>query len=86
MPTDMYGNEIYLLGESGFGVSFHVGITQFKERHPYFNVFHISDGYHQSLFSMTLNEMKLPLYANIFPERCAEVFDAIQGLLEIIEN
>ncbi len=54
---DMYGIWIYPLGETGFGIAvwFVGGGQGQKTRHPYFTLFHQSDGYRQALFSASMS-------------------------------
>ena len=72
---DMYGQPIYPLGETGFGVS----ISWHSERsdrpaiYPFFTIFHQSDDYRQSLFSATM-DLKGPHISNSFPDRITEHF------------
>lgn len=75
---DMYGNEIHLLGETGYGVSFTVarsGSDITGIRWPYFAFFHVSDGFRQCLFCVDLPEHKafMPSIINVFHERIDEL-------------
>ncbi len=73
---DMYGQEIVPLGETGYGVS--VCFASYPGRPdpylwPQFTVFHVSDGFRQSLFSVNLDEVDRPSLCNIFQNRVAEL-------------
>lgn len=70
---DMYGHRIHLIGKSGFGVSF----TTFQrpgciQRLPDFTIFHDSDGFRQSLFSVAVYKEGQVIH-NTFEERVVEV-------------
>ena len=73
--TDMYGNPIYPLGETGFGVSisFFTTSPDHQTNQPYFTIFHVSDGFQQSLFSAQL-DLDRPRISNTFERRIAEHF------------
>lgn len=56
---DMYGNEIYRLGETGYGVSicyWRPGEDLEAPQRPEFTFFHCSDGFRQSLFSARIED------------------------------
>lgn len=70
--TDMYGNEIYRLGETGYGVSVAiVDPVNGAPRYPFFTIFHASDGFRQSLLSVSMSDA--PTLSNIFEGRLAEI-------------
>ena len=72
---DMYGQPIYPLGETGFGVSidFSSRGPDHQVRFPSFNIFHESDDYRQSLFSASL-DLDRPRICNVFQDRIAGCF------------
>ncbi len=63
---DMYGHEIVLIG-NGFGVSTTFNSTMAPE----FALFHESDGFRQSLFSVAASER--PHVINVFDDRLRAV-------------
>ena len=72
----MYGHEIVPLGGVGYGIS-----TSFFNRgngvlYPCFSVFHHSDGFRQSLFSVMGD---CPEIVNVFHERMEEVAKLLVG-------
>ncbi len=71
---DMYGQPIYPLGETGFGISIILGTEGGIKPKPYIgvSVFHASDEFHQSLFSCSIG--KDVHIENVFHERLAELF------------
>ena len=76
-PKDMYGHPIYPLGETGFGVSvtFSSEGPDHEAKYPYFTIFHESDGFRQSLFSVHMTEFEnRQLLCNVFQDRIAEHF------------
>lgn len=73
---DMYGNEIIRLGETGYGVSTTFSCYPSREPPylwPKWTLFHISDGFRQSLFSVSLDEIDKPTLVNIFHDRVLEL-------------
>lgn len=72
---DMYGNEIVPLGETGYGVSTWIACKGFPGVPYYFcfAVFHVSDGFRQSLFSVELDKPDRPTICNIFGDRIREL-------------
>lgn len=73
---DMYGHQIWPLGETGFGVSVAYYRTNEDDTlRPDFTFFHVSDGFRQSLFNIhgTLDKGGRPMVSNIFHDRVAEV-------------
>lgn len=72
---DMYGHKITPIGE-GFGVSISLGILTDGSVEPNLWVFHASDGFRQTLFSIMGND-KYPI-ANVFPDRLAEVLSLLK--------
>ena len=79
---DMYGQPIYPLGETGFGIAvwFPGPPHDQQTRHPYFTIFHQSDNYKQSLFSV-LMQSEGPQIHNPFPDRIVEFFATQMSLL-----
>ena len=75
---DMYGNEIYRLGESGYGVSvaFHSNGVAGRPLLPLFTVFHCSDGFKQSLFSASVDQTHLVTLVNVFYNRILELIES----------
>lgn len=73
--NDMYGHRIYPLGETGYGVSVAFGSTPSESDciYPLFTVFHVSDGFRQSLFSVSINKPDRPTLTNVFHDRVAEL-------------
>ncbi len=75
---DMYGHLIHL-GNSGFGVS----LTWFttspgnERKRPYMTVFHESDGFQQSLFSVVVDASERPAVSDVFDDRLREVLDLV---------
>jgi len=70
---DMYGHRIHLIGKSGFGVS----LSTFQrpgdiQRLPDFTIFHDSDGFRQSLFSVAVYKEGQAIH-DTFEDRVAEV-------------
>lgn len=72
---DMYGHEIVPLGETGYGVS-----TCFASKgvpgaplYAEFTVFHVSDGFRQSLFSVGLDKPDRPTLYDVFDDRIREL-------------
>lgn len=71
---DMYGNRIWPLGETGFGVS----VTWYSRPsdrdprlRPSFTFFHASDGFRQAIWSLQGDDD--PGLVNLFQDRWAEV-------------
>ena len=78
---DMYGQPIYPLGETGFGVSIiFYNSPDPPIRSPEFTIFHQSDNYQQSLFSASMN-LNGPHISNPFQDRIAEHFKNELSLL-----
>jgi hypothetical protein len=80
--TDMYGHAIWPLGETGYGVSVTFCGRPGEPLVPEFTFFHASDGFQQSLFSVTMMQLfdkKGPLICNVFRERVADV-ERLQGV------
>ncbi len=75
MLKDMYGHEIYPLGETGFGVSitFYSEGPDHEARSPDFTIFHESDNYRQALFSVTM-DLNGPHTSHPFRDRITEYF------------
>lgn len=75
MMRDMYGHEIYPLGETGFGVSisFSSEGPETPPKYPHFTIFHESDNFRQCLFSVSLKPDR-PYVSNTFEDRIAEHF------------
>lgn len=71
---DMYGNRIWPLGETGFGVSvsWYGPGSGGGPLTAWFTFFHHSDGFRQSLFSVDAKGRP----ANVFYDRIAEVAKA----------
>lgn len=71
----MYGNEIHLLGETGYGISveFAKANDPAVPTYPQFNIFHVSDGFRQSLYSTGLFLGEIPEVHNAFHERIYEL-------------
>lgn len=72
---DMYGNSIYPLGETGYGVSlcFHGKGDGSGNWLPDFTVFHFSDGFRQCLLSVALDDPDRAILHDIFTDRIAEL-------------
>ncbi len=86
MTNDMYGHLIHVSdhGGGGFGVSLTWQGEPGGRVLPYMTVFHESDGFQQSLFSVTLQEVEGPLgggerpvICNVFDDRLHEVLDLV---------
>ncbi len=81
---DMYGHEIWLLGETGWGVSvsYHTEPQSEspKKLHPNFTFFHHSDpNPQQCLLTLALHGAEgRPRVQNVFDRRIAEVEAAIE--------
>lgn len=76
---DMYGNEIYRLGETGYGVSMTIhaiGIDSEQPWLPFFTVFHCSDGFRQSLFSVSLERDDRAQLSNLFTDRIRDLIES----------
>lgn len=75
--ADMYGNRIHPIGETGYGASISFYGNYGEPLMPMLTLFHISDGFRQSLFSFTpLGDFKggdRPSLSNIFYDRVSEV-------------
>lgn len=72
---DMYGNPITPLAETGYGVSVSIAYVNSGTRgHAVLTVFHASDGFRQSLFSVAIDGPDRPTLQNIFPDRLAELW------------
>lgn len=69
---DMYGDAIIPIGDSGYGVSVAFFVRPDDTKHPYFSIFHESDGFRQSLTSVTIDENG-GWISNVFRDRTAEV-------------
>jgi hypothetical protein len=65
----MYGHPIVPLGENGYGVSTSFGGGLGGARYPTFTVFHVSDGFRQSLFSVSIDKPERPTLHNVFHDR-----------------
>lgn len=77
---DMYGNEIYRLGETGYGISIcfsRDGMNWEGIYGPVFTVFHASDGFRQSLFCVDITQRSsfIPAISNVFHERIMELME-----------
>lgn len=81
---DMYGSEIHRLGETGYGVSvsyWRPGMEPEAPLRPEFTIFHCSDGFRQSLFSVRIEDPERHHWGwaastiNVFHERIAELMD-----------
>ncbi len=71
---DMYGNPITPLGETGYGVSIaFAGNGNGPAVYPFITVFHISDGFRQSLYSVAMSEALTFYVCNVYGERVTEV-------------
>ena len=75
IARDSYGNPIYPIGETGFGICFiamgfdpDTGVG-----FPYFTIFHQGDNYRQALFSIDMN-LNGPHISNPFHDRIADYF------------
>lgn len=78
---DMYGHEIVPIS-NGFGVSMHFGIGLNGTVTPHFNIFHSSDGFRQSLFSVGGGGAKgddRPQIENVFGDR-------LRGVLALLKR
>ncbi len=80
---DMYGHLIHVSdnnGAGGFGVSLAWATTSPRggRRRPYLTVFHESDGFQQSLFSVTIDSVdERPTISDVFEGRLREVLDLV---------
>lgn len=79
---DMYGNEIYPLGETGYGISlcfWRPGDDLSAPKRPEFTLFHRSDGFRQSLFCFRIEDPERHYLGwsanvlNVFEKRIAEL-------------
>ena len=79
---DMYGNQIYPLGETGYGVSMSFwkpGMDNVAPWRPEFTFFHRSDGFRQCLFSARIEDPQNHQWGwsagiiNEFADRIAEI-------------
>ncbi len=73
---DMYGHEIVPIGD-GFGVSVTFGVHSDGAVDPLFSVFHSSDGFRQSLFSVDVHDR--PQVYNVFEDRLREVLAVLKA-------
>jgi hypothetical protein len=77
VKNDMYGHPIWLLGDTGYGVSVSVYTQGDGPPTPDFTLFHHSDGFRQALFSVTargmFSERRGPEVHNVFEHRVAGV-------------
>lgn len=78
---DMYGHPIIPIGDSGYGVSVSffsrpsIGDKQDDaQEFPDFTIFHDSDGFQQSLFSMAVYKEGQVIH-NTFEDRVAEALE-----------
>ena len=78
--NDMYGHEIVPIGDD-FGVSLTFAHHLDGTVTPYFTVFHSSDGFRQSLFTVGSHEESphRPQVCNIFDDRLLEVLSLLKG-------
>lgn len=68
----MYGNEIYPLGETGYGISVCFPSSG-NQRWPEFAIFHSSDNFQQCLFFVDITDFIKPQICNYFPERIKRI-------------
>ncbi len=80
---DMYGQPIYPLGETGFGVAVWFPALSHDNQTSlaHFTIFHQSDNYRQSLFSAVLMNSEGPQICDLFPQRIDEFFANQMSLL-----
>lgn len=84
-PKDMYGHLIHVAEDgAGFGVSLTWQCIPGGPMLPYMTVFHESDGFQQSLFSVSIERVEGPLgggerpvICNVFDDRLHEVLDLV---------
>ncbi len=89
---DMYGHLIHVSddGREEFGVSmsWHT-VPPSTRKLPTMNVFHESDGFQQSLFSITIIDKgpdwggERPVIVNVFEDRLREVLDMVNDVAPV---
>lgn len=75
---DMYGYEIVPIGD-GFGVSLAFAHHLDGVVTPSITVFHSSDGFRQSLFTVGFNDDGRPQVGNVFDDRFGEVLSLLRA-------
>ncbi len=80
MTNDMYGHLIHVSdhGRGGFGVSLTWQSIDGGPMLPYMTVFHESDGFQQSLFSVTIERVEGPLGGGKRPTICNVFVDRLK--------
>lgn len=74
---DMYGNTIFRLGETGYGVSMALHSPGQAAWLPLFTFFHVSDGFRQALFCCSIDHGERPVsLGNIFHDRIGELLSS----------
>lgn len=78
---DMYGHKIVPIGD-GFGVSLAFAHHLNGAVTPCLTVFHSSDGFRQSLFSVGFSNEARPQVGNVFDDRFGEVLRLLRAQRE----